>query len=88
LGYQFVFYNRLSLDICMIGPSIAWYNINLKVDSSINIDDSLIDEEMVEIIRDNYPIFDLFDEFEINKSGRISQLSFGYRYYFKVGFLF
>lgn len=89
LGYQFVFYNRLSLDICIIGPSIAWYNINMKVDGSINIDDEIIDEEMVEIIRENYPIFDiLFDDFEINKSGRISKLSFGYRYYFKVGFLF
>ncbi|MCD4834387.1 MAG: hypothetical protein K8R31_11370 [Bacteroidales bacterium] len=89
LGYQFVFYNRLSLDICIIGPSIAWYNINMKVAGSINIDDEIIDEEMVEIIRENYPIFDiLFDDFEINERGRISKLSFGYRYYFKVGFLF
>ncbi len=89
LGYQFVFYNRLSLDICIIGPSVSWYKVNMKVAGSINLDDEIIDEEMVEIIRENYPIFDiLFDDFEINKSGRISQLSFGYRYYFKVGFLF
>jgi hypothetical protein len=89
LGYQFVFYNRLSLDICIMGPSIAWYNINMKVDGSVNLDDGLIREEMVEIILENYPSFNLFfNDFEINKKGRISQLSYGYRYYFKIGFLF
>lgn len=89
LGYQFVFYNRLSFDICIIGPSVSWYNINMKTDGSLDIDEKLIDEEMLEIILENYPIFDMFfDELEINKKGRISQLSFGYRYYFKIGFLF
>ncbi len=89
LGYQFVFYNRFSLDICMIGPSVSWYNINMKVGGSINLDEGTIDEEMVDIILENYPIIDIFfEDFEISKKGRISQLSFGYRYYFKIGFLF
>lgn len=87
LGYQFVFFNRLSLDLSLIGPSVSWYNINMKIDGSLERDN--VDEEMAEIILENYPILKIFfDEYEFNKKGRVTKFGYGFRYYFTVGFLF
>lgn len=87
LGYQFVFFERLSLDLCLIGPSVSWYNINMKIDGSLDVKN--IDEDMAEIILDNFPILNMFyEEYEFDKRGRVSSFGYGFRYYFKVGFLF
>lgn len=87
LGYQFVFFDRLSLDLSLIGPSISWYKINMKIDGSLGIDD--IDEDMAKIIIENYPILKIFfEEYEFNQKGRFSKFGYGFRYYFTVGFLF
>ena len=87
LGYQFVFKNRITLDLSLLGPSASWYNIDLKVDGNVDVKD--IDEEMLDYILESYPIFNLFfNEIETSKSGRVSKIGYGFRYYFQIGYLF
>ena len=31
LGYQFIIFERISLDLCLIGPSVSWYHIHTSV---------------------------------------------------------
>jgi hypothetical protein len=89
LGYQFVFFERLSLDICFVGPSISWYNFSLQTETSLNLEDSDFYDEIEEIISENYPVANaLLNDFSISGNGRSSKLFLGYRYYFTIGFLF
>ncbi|MCK5134206.1 MAG: hypothetical protein KAR19_00345 [Bacteroidales bacterium] len=89
LGYQFVFFERLSLDICFIGPSISWYNFSMQTDGFLNLKDSDFYDQVADIITENYPVANiLLKDFSINDRGRTSKLFFGYKYYFTIGFLF
>ncbi|MCK5100295.1 MAG: hypothetical protein KAR45_19450 [Desulfobacteraceae bacterium] len=89
LGYQFVFFERLSLDICFVGPSISWYYFSLQTDGSLNLEDSDFYDELADYISENYPVANvLLNDFSISGIGRSSKLFFGYRYYFTIGFLF
>jgi hypothetical protein len=89
LGYQFVFFDRLSLDICFVGPSISWYNFAMKFDASLNLDESDFFNELEDFVADEYPVINLLmDGFTIDGKGRSSKLFYGYRYYFTLGFLF
>lgn len=89
LGYQFIFFERLSLDICFVGPSISWYNFHMQTDGSLNLEDTHVYNEFTDIISENYPVANaLLNDFSISGKGRSSKLFFGYRYYFTIGFLF
>ena len=35
LGYQFIFWDRLALDLVMVGPGMGIYNVNAKFDSNL-----------------------------------------------------
>lgn len=89
LGYQFVFFERLSFDICFVGPSISWYNFSMDSDGALNISDSNFYDQFAELITENYPVANaLLKDFKISGHGRTSKLFIGYRYYFTIGFLF
>lgn len=89
LGYQFVFFERLSLDICFVGPSFSWYNFSMQTDGSHNLEDSEFYDEIADYISENYPVANaLLNDFSISGSGRSAKLFLGYRYYFTIGFLF
>ena len=89
LGYQFIFYDRFSLDICLVGPSASWYHVNFQLDGSLNIENDEVYDKVVEIIQDKFPVIErLFDESGISNSGKASTIGYGYRYYFKIGYLF
>jgi hypothetical protein len=35
LGYQFVFWNKVSLDMVLIGPGVGFYNIKAKAEGNL-----------------------------------------------------
>lgn len=89
LGYQFVFYDKFSVDICILGPSVSQYNINMKLSGELNTYEIDFIREAVELMQDNYPVTKvIFKEFEMNGSGRTSKVFYGYRYYITLGFAF
>ncbi len=92
LGYQFLIKNRVTIDLILIGPSVANYRLKMKATGNVNVSDAEV-EEALKALRDifieEYPwVKNLFDENGIDVKGNTSSWSFGYRYVLQVGFSF
>lgn len=90
LGYQFVFWNRLSVDMVLVGPGLASYN--LKADLGTNLsetDKERFFEKLNEALADRFPGYGLvIDEGEFRSNGSANTTDFGYRYMIQVGYRF
>ena len=90
LGYQFILWKRVALDFVLIGPSIAKYNIEAKLDTSLNPDDeSALYEKINELLTERFPGYSFaVDDVEFKKTGTTNTTSLGYRYVIHMGFRF
>lgn len=90
LGYQFVLWKRMTIDLIMIGPAVSYYGgkINIKGDVDLgNIQD--MNEELYNKIKEKYPNADgVLVEETFKKNGRVDIMSVGYRYLVQIGFCF
>ena len=90
LGYQFVFWKRLTLDFVLVGPSISYYGGEVNISGNINLEDlQEINADLYEKLKEKYP---LIGDFVINKSfkqnGKLDLFSIGFRYLVQIGFHF
>jgi hypothetical protein len=90
LGYQFVFWKRLTLDFVLIGPAISYYGGRVDVSGNINPENlQEINAELYNKLKEKYP---MIGDFIVNKSfkqnGKIDLLSVGFRYLMQIGFHF
>lgn len=90
LGYQFVFKDRWTLDLVLMGPGIALYNFKATIGSDLSPEQ---EQELIDNLNDylstNFPAFDrLFDNGEFKRTGSTSTLSLGFRYLVTVGYRF
>ena len=90
LGYQFVLWKRMTIDLILIGPAVSYYGgkINIKGDLELSeIED--INKELYDKIKEKYPLVDdiLVDK-TFEQKGKVDILSIGYRYLIQIGFLF
>ncbi len=90
LGYQFVFWERLSVDMILIGPGISHYNLKALVDSNLTPEEKeKLYEKINDALEDRFPGYSLIiKEGEFKKNGAVNTVSFGYRYMIQVGFRF
>jgi len=90
LGYQFVFWKRITLDLVLLGPSISYYWG--KGVLSANIDPAEVEQlntEFFDELREKYPIFEaLSKEIEFDSKGKLDLFSVGFRYLIQIGFHF
>ncbi|NJN42979.1 MAG: hypothetical protein HC811_12865 [Flammeovirgaceae bacterium] len=90
LGYQFVFWNRLAIDMVMVGPGIGFYDLK------VNVESNLTDEQKQELYKaledrfgDRIPGMDyIFSQSEFSTSGNASLTSLGFRYIVHIGYRF
>ena len=90
LGYQFVFWKRLTLDFILMGPSFSYYGGGVDITGNINLSDlKEINENLYNKLIEKYP---LIGDFVINKSfrqhGKLDLFSLGFRYLIQIGFHF
>ena len=90
LGYQFVFWRRLAIDLILIGPGITGYKVSAKLDTSLDPDEeselfTALNEKLAEKIP-GYSFVIKPADFE--KSGSSNTTSIGFRYLVHVGFRF
>ena len=90
LGYQFVFWKRLTLDLVVIGPAMSYYGGGINISGNINVDDMKeIHEDLYNKLKEKYP---MIGDFVVNKSfkqnGKLDLFSVGFRYLIQVGFHF
>jgi hypothetical protein len=90
LGYQFIFWKRLSLDLLMLGPAYSFYAGELGI--SGGLDPALvaeIDKELVEAVEEQFPLLGaLLNGEKLEFIGYKSKWKFGFRYNIQVGFHF
>ena len=90
LGYQFVFWKRLTLDFVLVGPSFSYYGGGVNVTGNFNFEQlQEINEDLYNKLKDKYP---MIGDFVINKSfkqnGKLDLFSIGFRYLVQIGFHF
>lgn len=90
LGYQFVFWDRLALDMVLIGPGIGWYDIQAKAEG--NLSDAERDQvldALQDLLQQRFPGMNyVLSDKEFNANGRIKTTSIGFRYLIHIGFRF
>jgi len=90
LGYQFVFWDRVSLDLILFGPGISSYKA--KVDLSTTLEPGQQTEfftKLNEKLQEKIPGYSLvIKPGSFEKSGSVNTTSAGYRYIVMVGFRF
>lgn len=90
LGYQFVFWNRLSVDLLMIGPGIGLYGLKADMDTNLSDEDQkLFFEALNNYLSEKIPGYDrVIDSDEFRRTGSIRTADIGFRYMVLVGFRF
>jgi len=90
LGYQFVFWNRLSVDLLLMGPGLGFYGIDTKINTSLSEEDeNSFFEALNSILSEKIPGYDrVIGPGTLNKSGSFRTADVGFRYMVMVGFRF
>ena len=90
LGYQFVFWDRLSVDMILAGPGIAGYKLEAALGTNLSeADRQKFFEKLNEALADKFPGYNVaVDEGEFKKKGSTNTTTFGFRYLIQVGFRF
>jgi hypothetical protein len=90
LGYQFIFWDRVTLDMILFGPGISSYKA--KVDLSTTLDPNQESEfftKLNEKLQEKIPGYSLvIKPGSFEKTGSVNTTSFGYRYIVMLGFRF
>jgi hypothetical protein len=90
LGYQFILWKRLALDLILIGPGLTNYNLKASINTSLDPNtQSELFQKIQDALSEKIPGYNLVlkgNEFE--KSGTERATSFGFRYMINVGFRF
>ncbi|HTQ64528.1 MAG TPA: hypothetical protein VMI12_07000 [Puia sp.] len=90
LGYQFILWKRLAIDLVLVGPGLGFYNYSATFDSNI---DAATKEQLLEgikqLITQKFPGMNyVFANKEFNANGTIHTSTIGYRYIVHIGFNF
>jgi hypothetical protein len=90
LGYQFIFWKRMTVDLMVFGPSLNLTHgdgvVNGQLDQA-QID--AIDDEIVDALLDRFPLLSqVFSEDDLVVSGSRSSFGTGFRYSIQLGFHF
>jgi len=90
LGYQFVFWNRLAVDLILLGPGYGNYNIKAILNTSLTPDqESEFFKKLNDYLQEKIPGFEqVIDPGEFNRKGTFDTWTLGYRYTIRVGLRF
>jgi len=90
LGYQFVFWDRVALDLILMGPGIGFYSVKAEVGTDMDPDkQSEFFDKLNEILADKIPGYDkVIEAGEFSKNGTYNVESIGFRYLIRVGYRF
>ncbi|HNS18596.1 MAG TPA: DUF3575 domain-containing protein [Bacteroidales bacterium] len=90
LGYQFVFWKRLTLDLLLFGPALSYNHARLEIKGDLDSEEiQNIDEELVEKLIDRFPLLGVLHSGEsLVFTGNKTKFGTGFRYSFQIGFHF
>jgi len=90
LGYQLVFWKRLTVDLVLLGPTISYYYGSVAISGPLDQEKVKEFHEVIyKKLTEKYP---MIEDYVINKSfrddGELHKLSIGVRTLFQIGFHF
>jgi hypothetical protein len=90
MGYQFVFWDRLSLDMLLFGPGFSAYKIKAKLSTTLDAEtESELFKKINDALAEKIPGYDLvIHPGEFEKTGSYNTTNLGYRYVIMIGFRF
>lgn len=90
MGYQFILWKRVALDMLMFGPGLAQYNFDTKISTSLSAEDqSDLFAQINETLEDKLPGYRIvFDEYKFKNSGKLNVTAAGYRFVIHLGYNF
>ncbi|OQP43760.1 hypothetical protein A4D02_09765 [Niastella koreensis] len=90
LGYQFIFWKRLALDLVLAGPGLGFYNYKATFDSNISPDaKKQLQEALKQLLTQKFPGMNyVFSDKTLDANGVMKTNTIGYRYIFHIGFNF
>jgi hypothetical protein len=90
LGYQFVLWKRLALDMLLIGPGVSSYHITSTLQGSLSDKDKVnMREDVREMLKQKFPGMNLvLGEKHFDTEGVIQNWDVGFRYLIHIGFMF
>jgi hypothetical protein len=90
LGYQFILWKRLALDLVLIGPGFSYYDLKATISENLDPKDKeRLQKAIKELISQKIPGMNYtFSDKEFNGNGTIRTLSVGYRYIIHIGYHF
>jgi len=91
LGYQFVFWKRLTIDLVIIGPSISYYGGTTEISGTFNGDQTKeIKEVFYDKLKEKYPAAMQYLSVDktFQETGKLDIFRMGFRYLVQIGFHF
>jgi hypothetical protein len=90
LGYQFILWKRISLDMVLIGPGISSYYLTAKFDGNLNEEDrGQLRDAVQQIITQKFPGMNyVLGDKELNANGILKTWDLGFRYMIHIGYIF
>jgi hypothetical protein len=87
LGYQFIFWKRISLDLILIGPSLSYYFGRTDISGDLSLDETrLVNTAAYDKLNEKFAMDKLLS---FNKSfrsgGKLETLAVGFRYLIQFG---
>jgi hypothetical protein len=90
LGYQFIFWNRVSLDMVLFGPGIAAYRVKANLSTTLDPDEeSELFQKINDAIASKIPGYErVISPGEFTRTGSVKTTSIGFRYVVMLGIRF
>ncbi len=90
LGYQFVFWNRVSLDMILMGPGLWYFNLKSTFDTDLSAEDeTMLLEQLNAMLQEKFPGSDfVFTGEGLDATKNSSTSTMGFRYMINIGFRF
>ena len=90
MGYQFVFWKKVSLDMILFGPGIAAYKIKTELSTTLDSDqESELFQNINDALKEKIPGYDhILNPGSFERKGSLSTTSLGFRYVVMLGIRF
>ena len=90
MGYQFVFWNRVTLDMLLFGPGVAAYKLKTELSTNLNPNqESELFQKINDALKERIPGYDLvLHPGSFEKTGSYKTTSLGFRYIIMLGIRF
>lgn len=90
LGYQFIFWDRVALDLILMGPGFGFYNVKAEIGTNLDPEkEQQLFQKLNEILADKIPGYDkVIEPGEFGIKGTYNTQTVGFRYIVRLGYRF